>query len=286
MMNLNQTSNSQWTLRQAGGFLILLGAALISMAFPASIHAAMIAYDNFDTAVIDNDTLSSRSISRGSWTDTYQSSTQIFGVTDRAEALSESANNLVDTSTSGVDQYGILKTTDTSSLFAVERPGSNFSATWVFDISEAAGNLSLGIDFAAMGDWSDYDGAFSFTASLDGGPSIDVFTSSYQSGNYTYYMEKVDTSPIDSKITIADPLTINGVLIDNDFQRLYADISEFAGEDTLTLTFTTMAISEPPPRMFAFDNIEVYASVPVPGTVWLLGAGFLGLVGIRRRFKS
>jgi len=79
---------------------------------------------------------------------------------------------------------------------------------------------------------------------------------------------------------------MNGVVIDNDFTRLYADISQFAGEDTLTLTFTSTSIAEPPPRMFAFDSIEIHASVPVPGTVWLLGAGFLGLVGIRRRCQS
>lgn len=34
-------------------------------------------------------------------------------------------------------------------------------------------------------------------------------------------------------------------------------------------------------------NVQVYGSaVPIPGAVWLLGSGLVGLVGVRRRFRS
>jgi len=194
MLILKQTSNRRPTLRHAGCFFTALVAALVFIALPGTIHADLIAYEDFDTDILSNNTLSSRTISRGSWTDTYQSSTQIFGITDRAEALSEGASNMVDTSTSGsVDFYGILKTTDTSSLFAVERPGSNFSATWEFDISKAASNLSLGIDFAAMGDWASFSDAFKFDVALGSGESFTLIESGYKSGTHRYYMEKTET---------------------------------------------------------------------------------------------
>ena len=34
------------------------------------------------------------------------------------------------------------------------------------------------------------------------------------------------------------------------------------------------------------DNFGTVAAVPIPGAVWLLGTGIIGLVGIRRKFKK
>jgi len=281
---LNQTSNSRLKFRPAGCFLALLGAALIFMALPASVQAALVAYDDFDTAVAENNTLNSRAVNTPGWGSSFPSSTQVFGITDRAEAVSKGANNLLDTSTQGFDPFGILKTTDTSSLFAVERPGNSFSATWDFDLSSTGNNdLSVGIDFAAMGNWAAWDNAFTFTASLDGGEEFVLFQSSFQSGWHSYYMENDNMFP-PNPMQMENALTMNGTVIDNDFQRLYADITEFAGADTLTLKFESASVNDP--HVFAFDNIGVYATVPVPGTVWLLGAGFLGFIGIRSRYQS
>jgi|GEM_PF-2139855 len=35
---------------------------------------------------------------------------------------------------------------------------------------------------------------------------------------------------------------------------------------------------------YGIDNLSVGAPTPIPGAIWLLGSGLLGLVGIRRRF--
>lgn len=35
-----------------------------------------------------------------------------------------------------------------------------------------------------------------------------------------------------------------------------------------------------------FDNIVVNANVPIPGAVWLLGSGIIGLTGVRRKLKK
>jgi len=143
----------------------------------------------------------------------------------------------------------------------------------------------VGIDFAAMGDWSGWNGAFLFTASLDGGTEVELFKSGVGSSAWhNYYMENDEMFP-PNPMQMQYVLTMDGAAIDNDFQRLYADISEFAGEDTLTIKFTSIDIPDDP-NVFAFDNIGVYATVPVPGTVWLLGAGFLGFIGIRCRYQN
>jgi len=275
-----------WPARRC---LALLGAALIFMALPASVHAALIAYDNFDTPVGSNSTLTSRTIS--GWPTTYQSSNQIYGVTNRTEALSEGASNLVDTSFSAneIDLYGLLKTTDTGNVFAVERPEATFSAIWEFDISKSLSNdLSVGIDFAAMGDWENYP-EFTFTASLDGAPDIDLFTSNWVPGAtpQNYNMESgAYIRQIPHALTLTDDTSNTTYTILNDFQRLYADISEPGEADTLTLTYTASYATPLQTRVFAFDNIEVSGEIPVPGTIWLLGAGFLGFIGVRRRFQK
>lgn len=47
----------------------------------------------------------------------------------------------------------------------------------------------------------------------------------------------------------------------------------------------TVTLGEHVPQTFAMDNLTVGAAapVPVPAAAWLLGAGLLGLVGVRRR---
>jgi choice-of-anchor C domain-containing protein len=55
-----------------------------------------------------------------------------------------------------------------------------------------------------------------------------------------------------------------------------------ATSSTSTLTFTSLTSDDYGP---ALDDISVNA-VPIPGAVWLLGSGLLGLVAIRRRFKK
>jgi len=40
------------------------------------------------------------------------------------------------------------------------------------------------------------------------------------------------------------------------------------------------------PGYFAMDNLNAVSAVPVPAAVWLLGSGFLGLIGIRRKSHS
>jgi hypothetical protein len=52
-----------------------------------------------------------------------------------------------------------------------------------------------------------------------------------------------------------------------------------ATSDTIVLSFLDESSGEASPII---DNIKV-SSVPIPSAIWLLGAGLLGLVGIRRK---
>ena len=52
-----------------------------------------------------------------------------------------------------------------------------------------------------------------------------------------------------------------------------------------TLTFTSLNTTADLQYGPALDDISVNA-VPIPGAVWLLGSGLLGLVAIRRRFEK
>jgi len=38
---------------------------------------------------------------------------------------------------------------------------------------------------------------------------------------------------------------------------------------------------------FYLNEIDFYGNpVPIPGAIWLLGSGLIGIIGIRRKFKN
>jgi hypothetical protein len=51
-----------------------------------------------------------------------------------------------------------------------------------------------------------------------------------------------------------------------------------------TDSFSSISITSSGARLVGFDNIS--SAVPIPGAVWLLGSGLIGIVGIRRKFKG
>jgi hypothetical protein len=60
----------------------------------------------------------------------------------------------------------------------------------------------------------------------------------------------------------------------------------YADERITALAIEQTYGSATSPRGFGFANITYETAVPIPGAVWLLGSGLLGLVAIRRRFKK
>jgi hypothetical protein len=173
------------------------------------------------------------------------------------------------------DSLGIVGELDLGRFFGVvdsvngSNPSGDGTAEWSFDIIGAS-DMSVSVDFAAMGDFEASSDAHLFTYSIDGGITyLDLFTATIdESATQTYTMDDGGMYDID------DPMSMNGVLLNNDFQSVTADID---GTSSLLL-IRYYGINDSGSEAFAFRNMTV---VPTPATAALMGLG--GLVALRRR---
>lgn len=250
----------------------IVAAALIAAAGIA--QADVIGFDDFD----GGGNYTSRAISpdnSGNNGAFGGSNFDVFGITDRTVNFDFADDSL---SIFPTDSFGILKEGKTDKVFGVEdldngdNPGGTGSATWTFDISGAT-DLSLAIDFAAMGDFESGDNSYFFTAQIDAGPAQTIFSiDSDDNATMDYILEG------GTVVSLNDPLLVNGTTyLNNDFQTLSGAIA--GAGSTLTITFTAGA-NNGGSEVFIFDNVTVNG-VPTPGTAALLGLG--GLVATRRR---
>jgi len=61
-------------------------------------------------------------------------------------------------------------------------------------------------------------------------------------------------------------------------------LSDFSGVDLADIFSLSWTYEADYANDVAFDYLAVDAPVPLPGAMWLLGSGLIGLVGLRRRF--
>ncbi|MGI9456009.1 MAG: hypothetical protein ACR2NU_05570, partial [Aeoliella sp.] len=183
----------------------------------------------------------------------FNSPADMFGLEDRVDdspfvVLDDSVGSNVG------DTAGILTTSDTGNFFGVadnvngESTGP-LSAEWTFDISSATGGLELSIDMAAMGNFEDGTDVFLFEVSIDSSAFTSAFTGTVdESATQTYTLESGTVVP-----NVDDPLSMNGVLLNNNFQTLAAQIAGTG--NSLTLRFTSE--SNGSDEAFAFRNIII-----------------------------
>lgn len=132
-------------------------------------------------------------------------------------------------------------------------------------------DLEVSIDFAAMGDFEAAGDSHVFEYSWDYSNWFTLFASSVdEDGSQTYMMDNPDNNPV----ILDDPLLINGVYLNDDFQTLGAAVDGTG--DTLYIRYTGM--NDGGSEGFGFDNLLI---VPEPGSLALLALG--GLVLVRRR---
>lgn len=203
----------------------------------------------------------------------------MFGITSRPLASSTPFGipfAMADDSLVGFtsDTQGIIDENDNGRFFGLvdsangDNPGSTGNAEWTFDVSGAS-SLSVNIDFAAMGDFEASNDAHTFTWSIDGSAPQPLFTSSIDEASAQNY-----TMAGGALVNLDDPMLINGVLLDNNFQTVSAGIS---GSGSV-LTIAYEGEGDGGSEAVAFRNITV---VPAPGAAGLLG--FAGLAAARRR---
>ncbi len=151
-------------------------------------------------------------------------------------------------------------------------PGNTVTVDFVFDITGAP-QLNVSMDFAAMGD---FEATFTVDFlnveyAIDLGPFNPLFTSSVDDTiNQTYMMD----NPANNPVILDDPMLMNGVLLDDNFQTFTGGIAGTGSTLTLRVTMQTDG-----GEGIGFDNIRVF--VPAPGALALLGLA--GLAGRRRR---
>ncbi|MEO1090948.1 MAG: DUF3616 domain-containing protein [Pseudomonadota bacterium] len=127
--------------------------------------------------------------------------------------------------------------------------GSNgdgvITARWTFDVAGVE-NLALGVDLAAMGDF-EADDRFVFRYALDGGSFIDALVlAADEAGSQSYTMQSGLVVALD------DPMTSNGITLDDELQRFTTGLSGTGS--VLTVEFEAEANGS---EALVFDDLEI-----------------------------
>lgn len=151
-------------------------------------------------------------------------------VDDSADVYPPDVLGVIDSSSDFDEFFGIVDTVNDDNSAPV-------SATWVFGIGTAAENLALHVDLAAMGDFEP-DDSYVWTYQVDAGPVTTFLTAAAdEDGTMTYTMASGTLVDLD------DPLKVNGLTMDNNFQTFSTDITP-GSQLTVVLTATTDGGSE------------------------------------------
>ncbi len=259
---------------------ILVSASLAAiLALPAFANAGstVVAFDMVDSGSMN--LLSYTNV----WTDAFGSPGDGFQKYRRGVSPSIPFSVLDDSLFSfPSDTLGIIDDNNTHEFFgAVDTVNSDtdglpsVSATWVFDIAGFS-DLYMSIDAGAMGDFEDSD-IFSWEYSIDGGSAMTAFSSSVDTAGALDY-----TLAGGAIVNLADPILMNGVMLNNQLATFLVPLVGDGDELTLTLTMTLNGGSE----AVAFQNLVIEgtaAVVPVPAALWLFVTALGGLGFLRRK---
>lgn len=252
----------------------ILSVSLLLLTAP--VQATIIAYDMLNSSSLNvadyQNPFSQQFVSDQDGFDKYQ-----------AVPSASIPNSLVDSSLSNPsDSLGIVDSqTDQDSFFGVNdtlnpnNPSGDTQATWQFDISGFSLS-SISISMAAMGDFESSD-HFSFSYAIDASPIQILFASSVdEQANQSYTMAN------GSQYALNDPLSINGQVLNNQFQQLSQSL--IGSGSILSLYFN--ANQNGGNEAFAFREIIVNgenllaSQVPEPSSIWLV---LLGLIALKMK---
>ncbi len=156
----------------------------------------------------------------------------------------------------------------TDNVNSTNPTGTN-TADFLFNISGFT-NLSMALDFAAMGTFVSSD-TFLVSYDIDGGGFNPAFTGAAVAGaNQNYLMDSA------AAVVLADPYSINGTILDDNFQTLVANIA--GGGSVLTVRATGSFDGS---KAIGFDNLTI-RGVPEPTSSLLLTLAGLAVFARRR----
>jgi hypothetical protein len=201
------------------------------------------------------------------WTNAFASSADGFQKYARGGANNASipAVLLDETNAPGApaDTRGVIPYGDNDVFFGLadtinpQKTSGPVTAVWQFDIAGAT-DLALGVDVAVMGNFEstgstavDY---FTWTVRVDNGAVQTVLAGAVDEAlSRTYTMANDET-----KITLDDPFVVNGVKLDNKFQRFNVPITGTGSIATVTLE----AVLDENDEAVAFRNLKILGAGP------------------------
>lgn len=228
----------------------------------------------------------------------YASSQDGFGKYQSAGANSSAVpDGLIDMSGWGLlDNYGLVMPTENYAFFGItdtvnsSNPAGNSTAEWGFDIGNFS-NLSIDIDFAAMGDFESSD-TYSLSYAVDDSLFSPLFvftTEGSLSLNYT--MVNGNQRMLNDPLSIRGPNSPFRFNLTNEFTQYSANI----GEQGQTLRLRMDARADGGTEAFGFSNIRIngtaladepitgISEVSEPGTLAIMS---LSLLGLFRRYSA
>ena len=186
---------------------------------------------------------------------------------------------LLDQSTvNASDNLGIVKSANNKPFFGIvdtvnsDNPTNDAIATWQINITSLSA-ITFFTDMAAMGDFESND-RFEWRYSIDNNPFISLFKGVTNESTFQDYNLDVGNS-----ITLSDPLTVNSILLNNEFSTFTSSILATGNLLTLELNAKTNGGRE----VLAFQNIAIQAqtmavSVSEPKTVIIFMLALLFMI--------
>lgn len=147
------------------------------------------------------------------------------------------------------------------------------TATYVFDITSATIPVQLEISAAAMGDFEAAD-AFTIEASIDGGTPVVAFDF-VADEDFVDQAYTLDSGTVE---LLNDPMTLQGINLDNDFATFLSPTIGSGSSLTVTITADLDGGSE----AIALNSLNV-VEVPEPASIALLAGAGAFAFGRRRR---
>jgi len=198
------------------------------------------------------------------------------------------------TNTESVQGYADLDAGFADNFLRNTTAGDPANST-VLTLTDLTPHVSIDIKFllAVIDSWDGDSAAYSnapdyFNVTVDGTP---IFSETFDNGGGSM---SFDSSPTGVELSYGNSLGFNtsgSAYYDAAYDMGLVDEFNNIPHSSETLTIAWFASGEgwtgDNNESWAIDNLEISINaVPIPSAIWLLGSGLIGILGIRRKFKS